>query len=114
MALQKLHLGTLSLGTGAGAKSNVLSARELARASAFVFYNDSAYTGTISVLVGPREDNVIGDLVALANNGTAVTLTAGLVERFDVNGFESIAIKTSGTEGAARSVDVYAIVDIGI
>lgn len=114
MGLQKTYIGKLTLGTGAAASSNVLAGRTLARSQGLVFYNDSAYTGTISLLVGAHADAVIGDLEAIENNGTAVTLTAGVVQKIDVAGFEALAIATDGTEGAERNVDVYALIDIGL
>lgn len=114
MGLQKTFLGTLTLGTGASAKSNVLASRTLARSQGLVFYNDTSYTGTISLLVGAHESDTISDLVAIENNGTAVALDAGLVQKVDIAGFESLAIATSGTEGAQRTVDVYALIDIGL
>lgn len=115
MGLHKVFLGTLTItnAAGAGAYSNVLRARELAMASAIVFYNPAAFTGTINVYVGGRDDTAANLPGPLYNNGSAVTLTAARVERHEVNGFESIQIKTSGTELADRSVDVYAILMIG-
>lgn len=111
MGLHKAYLGRLTIlnADGAAAASNILRARELAFASAVVFYSPAAYTGTISVEVAPSEDSLAAAMKALYNNGTAITLTAGRVERHEVNGFESIRIKTSGTEAADRLVDVYAI-----
>lgn len=88
----------------------MLAARELAHAVSLVFYNPSAFTGTISVEVGASEDAAAWS--ALYNNGTAVTLTAGRVEKHDVGGFESLRAKTSGTEAGTRTIQVYAILDI--
>lgn len=113
MAFHKVKLGTLSISTSPSAASNILSARELAMARAIVFYNPAAFTGTISVQVGAKDDSGTSDMKALYSNGTAITLTAGRVERFDVSGFEAIRAVTSGTEGAQRDIDVYAILDIG-
>jgi hypothetical protein len=114
MSLNKAYLGRLTIlnADGASAVSNILRARELAFAEAIVFYNPAAFTGTISVEVGPSEDTLAAGMKALYNNGSAVVLTAARVERHEVNGFESVRIKTSGTEAADRLVDVYAILSI--
>ena len=87
----------------------MIGQRELAMATALIFYSPAAYTGTISVLVAADEAATSG--AALYNNGTAVTLTQGRVERFDVSGFESLQLKTSGTESGSRAVPVFAVLD---
>lgn len=112
MARHKVALPPLVLSTSAQAASNIVGGRELAMCVGLVFYNPAAFTGTISVEVAADENDTGSGMKALYNNGTAVTLNAGRVEKFDVAGFESLRIKTSGTEGAQRTVNVIAILDI--
>ena len=111
MARLKIKLGTASIPTSAGATSNILAARELGLVVGLMFYSPATYTGTISVLVGPKDDSLIAACLPLKISGAAATLTAGDADFFPVSGFESVALKTSGTEGAQRDVDVYAIVE---
>lgn len=79
------------------------------RCAAIAFDNPAAFTGTIAVNVGAKEDTAAASHKPLDNNGSAVTLTAGRYQRHEVNGFESISVQTDGTEAAERSIDVYAI-----
>lgn len=102
----------MTIGTGAGAGSNIIGKRELALCVGLVFYSPAAYTGTISVEVAADENAAAGDMKPLYNNGSAVVLTAGRVEKFDVAGFEAVRVKTSGTEASDRLVQAYAILDI--
>lgn len=112
MARQKVYLGKASISTAAGAFSNVLSARELGQLVGLMFYSPATFTAAISVYVGPKDDNTTGQMTPLRSNGAAVTLTAATAEFIQCAGFESVALKTAGTEGAQRDVDVYAILDI--
>ncbi len=111
MALHKAYLGRLTIANGQQ-ESNILASRQLAMATALVFYNASAYTGTVAVEVAQHAGDAAAAHVPLRNNGSAVTLTAATAERHDVNGFESIMLDSSGNEGAERVVDVYAILDL--
>ena len=111
MARLKIRLGTASIGAGAGATSNILQARELGLVVGLMFYSPAAYVGTISVLVGPKDDSLIAALLPLKIGGVAAVLTAATADEFKVSGFECVALKTSGTEGAQRDVEVYAVVD---
>lgn len=112
MSRHTMSLGTLTIPTSAGAGSNIAGFNELQMCVALVFYSPAAYTGTISVEVADQEDAVAGDMKALYNNGSAVVLTQGRVEKFDVGGFKAVRVKTSGTEAGSRDVKAYAILDI--
>lgn len=112
MARQKVKLGIATIPTSAGAFSNVLSARELGQLVGLMFYSPAAFTGAISVHVGPKDDNTSGQLTPLRVAGAAVALTAATAEFFVCAGFESIACKTAGTEGAPRDIEVWAVIEV--
>lgn len=112
MSLHKVKVGTLTIALS-GSDSNVLAANELKMARAIIFDNqESAFTGTISVLGGHDEADEFADLNAIELDGTPIVLTADTQEQFSIMGLVSIAIQSSGTEGAERTVDVYAMLDL--
>lgn len=116
MALQKTWLGTLSLGTAPTAKSNILADRTLSKCEGLVFVcADAAFTGNISLLASPKADDVIANFLPVWVDGSQVKLLANRVQvETKCRGFEAIAITTDGTEAAGRTVDVYALIDIGL
>jgi hypothetical protein len=79
-----------------------------------IFYSagEATYTGTISVQVALQEDDDGTGMAPFTDSGSAVTLTAATNERFPVNGFRSVRLKTSGTEAAARNVPVAVVLDL--
>ncbi len=82
-------------------------------ARALVFENDeTAFTGTVSVLVGPDEATAFADLLPMEVNGTAVALSAGVVEQWDISPGAAVGIQSSGAEAAERTVRVYAVLDM--
>lgn len=111
MARLRVRLGTATIGTGAGATSNILAAKELGLVVGLMFYSPAAYTAAISVLVGPKDDSVAAACLPLKIGGVAAVLTAATADFFAVSGFEAVALKTAGTEAAPRDVEVYAIVE---
>lgn len=112
MGLHRAYLGRLTIPTGASAFSNILGARELAFAKKLVFFNPAAFTGTISLQVGPRDDSLAAAMLPLRVAGAAVTLTAAVAQEVDSGGYESIRVGTSGNEAQARDIDVYAVLDL--
>jgi len=112
MGLHLAELGTCTIPTSAGAVSNILGAKELGMAQSIVFYSPATYTGTISVEVGLQEDAGAAAMAPFYSGGSAVTLTAGRAERFEVNGFRAVRLKTSGTEGASRAVPIAVVLDL--
>lgn len=113
MARLKAYLGKATIASGAaGAFSNVLGVRELGQVVGLMFYSPSAFTGAISVHVGPKDDNTSGQLSVLRSNAVAVALTAATAEYFQCSGFESVACKTAGTEASTRDIEVWAILDV--
>lgn len=108
----RAFLGTLTIANG-GTDSNVLSAKELKMARAIVFENaESALTGTVSVLAAADEGAAIGDCLPVSVDGTDVTVSAGAIEQWNISPGCSIAIQSSSAEGAERTVNVYAILDM--
>ena len=101
-------IGTLTIPISSG-DSNVLAGEELINLVGIVFYNPSAFTGTIAVEVAWAIGTTGANHQALYSGGSAVTLTAGRVERWDINGFRSIVLDSSGTEAAERVVEVIGI-----
>lgn len=104
-------LGTLTIPINTQ-ESNILQKATYGQLEAIVFYNASAYTGTVAVEVHYDADAVAASHAALSSNGSAITLTAGIVQRFDVNGFKSIMLDSTQNEAAARAVVVVGIFDI--
>jgi len=111
MGLHKTYLGRLSLAAAATPVSNVLAARELVMMKGLTFHNP-AYTGVVSVKVGPKDDTLAAAMTPLRVAGAAVTLTASTVQFIECSGFESLAISSAGTEASERDVEVYAILDL--
>lgn len=74
---------------------------------ALVFVSPAAYTGTISVLGSMGSETP----QALAVDGSAITLVAAQTQRVNISGIRQVAISSSGTEAADRSVEVYAEFD---
>jgi hypothetical protein len=111
MARHATLLGTLTIASGQ-TDSNVIQDPTLAGLVGVVFYNPAAFTGTVSVLVAFDDDALFASHAALYNNGSAVQLTAGRVEKHDVCGFKSIAIQSGSAEGADRNVQVIGIMDL--
>lgn len=112
MSIQKAYLGRLTIANGQ-TDSNVLAATEGKMARGIIFSNAvSAFTGTINVLVGNDEANLIAALSAAIVNATPVTVTANKYQQWDLAGVVSVAIRSTGAEGAERLVDVWLILDL--
>ena len=111
MARVAMRMGTLTIPISDD-ESNILASEQFANLVGIVFYNPSAFTGTIAVEVAWAVGAVAASHAALYSGGSAVTLTAGRVERHDINGFKSIMLDSDGTEAAARVVEVIGIFDL--
>ena len=107
MARHTAHVGTLTIASS-GTDSNVLDVPQGKLSIALVFVGAAAYTGTITArgAMGAETPQ------ALAIDGTAVTLVAAQTQRVNISGLQKVAIHSSGAEGSARSVEVYAEFDI--
>lgn len=111
MARVAILLGTLTIPNNQQ-ESNIIQGDALKNLVGLVFYNPAAFTGTVAVEVAWPKDALAAAHGALSNNGTAIELTAAIVERFDVSGFASIMLDADTNQGAERVVQLVGIVDI--
>jgi hypothetical protein len=77
-----------------------------------LFHAPVAFTGTVSVHAGPNVGDTSSTVLPLSSGGTAVVIVGALSTYWAIGGFNSICLKTSGTEAAPRVVQLYAILDI--
>jgi len=112
MSMQKAYLGRLTIPISQD-KSNVLVAEEGKMARGLLFSNvETAFTGTIAVLVGHDEAVLIANMLPAYVDGTQVTVSANRVQQWTISGVVAVALDSSGTEAAARNVDVWLLLEL--
>jgi hypothetical protein len=78
-------------------------------AEAICFVNPAAYTGTVSVQGAFNEGAASGDMKSIKVGGTAVVLTAAIIDEWQLRGIEAIRANSGSSEGAERVIEVYAV-----
>lgn len=105
-------LGTLTIPVGTQ-ESNIIQIREMAMLVGLVFYCPvTAFDGTVAVEAASVDSAAAADHRALYVNSTAVTITAGRAEQWDVAGVASIMLDSSSNEDPAVAVVVVGIFDL--
>lgn len=111
MGSHKAFVGNLTI-ANSGTDSNVLSSRQLAMARKLVFDNPSAFTGTVTLRAGAKAGTAFAGTKPVRVAGADITLVAAKLQEVDAGGFESVAVVSSGAEGAERVIGVYAVLEI--
>ena len=114
MAQHRTYLGRATI-PNAGTESNVLGAKELSMCKAIEIQLPATMTGaTVALHSGPQEDTPAGSMFAHIENGTAVSFTVATGRRQNklVSGLQSLKLVSASSEGAARDIDVWAILDL--
>ena len=105
------YVGDLVIANGATA-SGVLHNKNLRHAVALMF-STGALTGTVGILVDPDPDADVTPTLPLYIETTAVTVTASKVTVWrGVSGFGSMSALSGSAEGGARTIKVWALLDM--
>ena len=107
MARHTAYVGALVIASS-GSASNTLTMPVGKMTTSLTFVSPAAYTGTITV-----EGALGGETPqALIVDNDPVVLTAVKTEKWNIGGVVALALASSGTEAAERTVQVYAEFDL--
>ena len=111
MGIHKGYVGRLTIPLSGNA-SNILASKVLKHARAIILETaETAFTGTISVQSSAEEEAGASAMKDLYDGATAVVVGINRVQQWNVNAGAAVRLRSSGTEAAARVVDLYALLD---
>lgn len=109
MARHLAFVGTLTIPNGTK-PSNVLKTDQgLLGINVVIESKPAALTGTVSLLGSVNDADTPQPIYV---NGTAQTVVANAVQKYDINGLKQIAVSSGSNEGADRVFNVYIEVDL--
>lgn len=107
MSRHRVFLGN-SVIPNAGTDGTAVSAQELDMMVS-LFIPAPTLTNAAHVEVAPEVGGTMQDLYI---DGSQATLASGRTDLFNCGGFRTVRVISSGSEGAERTVPVYAILDL--